>query len=142
MCALSKGIHSWAPSVMKATPNPFVTQVFPLALQNEEVFAALIAFSTAYAQAFRSPGATPSKVVLQYQGKAIQTVRTKTLDGVEIPEYASLLTTIHLMGTDVCEKRNSLDYLQVDTDFAEVNSSWREVLSFSHEIIETDGYSY
>jgi hypothetical protein len=126
---------------MKATPNPFVTQVFPLALQNEEVFAALIAFSTAYAQAFRSPGTAPSKVVLQYQGKAVQTVKKKTLDGVEMPEYASLMTTIHLMGTDVCEERNPLIYLQVDTDIAEVNSGWREVLSFSHEIIETDGYS-
>ena len=108
---------------MKLTPNPFVTQVFPLALQNEEVFTALIAFSTASAQAFRSPRAAPSKVVLQYQGKAIQTVRTKTLDGVEMPEYASLVTTIHLMGTDVCEERNSLNLLLVDTDFAEGTSS-------------------
>jgi hypothetical protein len=80
-------------------PNTFAAIQFPLALQNPELFNAIIALSQNTIDLYTNTEQTSQ--VLYYRGNALAKLRDKLNAPGAIADDAAILTTLVLMGVDV-----------------------------------------
>lgn len=78
-------------------PNPYITALFPLALQNIELFCALVALCQTLIPSQGRSRPILSKQALQYRGTAIKMLQQKLLVPSPVATDAMIMTVLMLM---------------------------------------------
>jgi hypothetical protein len=78
--------------------NPLITVAFPHALENPDMFGALVTFSQAHVDTLLRPDGKPSVESLMYWGKTVSLLREKMNDPERCADDAAILSNIYLMG--------------------------------------------
>jgi hypothetical protein len=104
-------IHLWAPSQKpglkhQIQDNPLIREIFPDALQNVELFEAIVALCLSSMAAGRNFQTHLYNMSLYHKGKAMAGIRSKLMSG-HVDE-AVIVATVFLMMIDVSSA--SLDY--------------------------------
>jgi Fungal specific transcription factor domain len=81
-------------------PNPYISALFPLALQNEELFSALVALSYTL-RSSSSPQKVSNTEVMQHRSNAIVKLRQKLMAKNGAVDDAMMMAALFLMLLDV-----------------------------------------
>lgn len=90
-----------APMIFGSYPkfgNPLITVAFPHALENPDMFGALVTFAQAHVDTLVRPDGKPSVESLMYWGKTVSLLRDKMSDPERCADDAAILSNIYLMG--------------------------------------------
>jgi hypothetical protein len=82
-------------------PNTFISKLFPLALQNIELFEALIVMSQCYYDANYEAETSLPLEVLRHRGNALVNLRRKLSSPSGYADDATVMTMLLLITTDV-----------------------------------------
>lgn len=85
--------------------NPLISKLFPLALQNTELFEALITVSQYFRRTNFDSSGIPCKSSLFHRVKALESLRYKLMTQSRAADDSTIIATVFLMAVDVSRHR-------------------------------------